>query len=127
VLSNDAHAPLWVSDLDTADEIYRAVDRFGDIGAAVVHPWWSNRATLQRPEGLRATAWTQGGRALLVLANLGSIELGGRVEVDRKALALPGVRRVSDLERPDAKPISIDGNGFTVEVLPRELRILALE
>jgi hypothetical protein len=127
VLSNDVHAPLWVSDLDTADEIYRAVDRFGDIGSAVVHPWWENGAAIRRPDGLRATAWVRDGRALLVLANLGGIELKGRVELDREALAIAGVQRVRDLERPDAKASAIDRGGFAVTVPPRDLRILALE
>jgi len=127
VLSNDVHAPLWVSDLDTADPIYQAVDRFGDIGNAVSHPWWSNEATIRRPAGLRATAWVRDGRALLVLANLGEAELRGRVEVDRRALGVPGARRVRDLERPDAKPVSIEEEGFAVKVPARDLSILALE
>jgi hypothetical protein len=127
VLSNDAHAPLWASDLDTADEIYKAVDRFGDIGDAVAHPWWSNEATIRRPATLRATAWVRGGRALLVLANLGAAEVRGAVEFDRQALGVPGVQRLRDLERPDAKPVSIQADRFEVQVPARDLRILALE
>jgi hypothetical protein len=128
LLSNDAHAPLWVSEVDTADEVYRAVDRFGDIGAAVVaHPWWSNEAAIRRPAALRATAWVRDGRALLVLANLSDAHVAGRVELDLAALRAPGVRRVRDLERPDAKPISLEAAGFAVAVPPRELRVLTLE
>jgi hypothetical protein len=127
VLSNDAHAPLWVSDLDTADEIYRALDRFGDIGSAVAHPWWSNGSALRGPAGVRATAWVRDGRALLVLANPGASEQRGRVELDRHALGVPEVRRVRDLERPTKRRVTLDVDGFPVTVPPRDLRIFALE
>jgi hypothetical protein len=127
VLSNDAHAPFWVSDLDTADEIYRAVDRFGDIGDALVHPWWANGATIRRPAGLRATAWVRDDRALLVLANLGQAALRSRIEVDLAALGVAGARRVRDLERPDSWRTKLDAGGFEVDVPPRDLRVLQLE
>jgi hypothetical protein len=127
LLSNDAHAPLWVSEVDTADDVYRAVDRFGDIGAAAVQPWWSNEAAIRRPAALRATAWVRDGRALLVLANLGDARVAGRVELDLAALGVPGVRRVRDLERPEAKPITLEAADFAVVVPPRELRVMTLE
>lgn len=127
VLTNDVHAPMWASDLDTADEIYRAVDRFGDIGSAVPHPWWANEGVIRRPDGMRATAWVRDGKALLVLANLGDAELEGRVDLDRNALAVPGARRVRDLERPNAKTIAIADDGFVISVPPRDLRILGIE
>jgi hypothetical protein len=127
VLSNDVHAPMWASDLDTSDEVYRALDRFGDIGAAVVHPWWTNEAAIRRPGGLRVTAWVRDGRALLVLANLGGSEWKGRLDLDRTVLGVPGVQRVLDLEKPGAKGIKLEGSGFDTTVPPRDLRILALE
>jgi hypothetical protein len=127
LLSNDAHAPLWVSDVDTADDVYRAVDRFGDIGAAVVRPWWSNQSAIRRPAGLRATAWVRDGRALLVLANLGDARVAGRVELDLAGLGLPGVRRVRDLETEASPGSSIDAGGFAAEVPPHDLRVLLLE
>jgi hypothetical protein len=127
VLSNDTPAPLWVSDLDTADAIYRAVDRFGDIGAAVVHPWWSNGAAIRRPAGLRATAWVCDDEALLVLANFGAEPARGRIELDLAALGLAGARKVQDLERPEARRISLEQGGFETEVPPRDLRILRVE
>jgi Glycoside hydrolase 123, N-terminal domain len=127
VLSDDAHAPLWVSDLDTADELYRAVDRFGDLGDVAVHPWWSNEAEIGRPAGLRATAWVRGDRALLVLANLEGSAVRGRIQLDLAALGLPDARRVRDLEHPEARRLSIDGGAFEVEVPPRDLRILQVE
>lgn len=127
LLSNDAHAPMWVSDVDTADEVYRALDRFGDVGSAAVHPWWSNEGAIRRPAALRATAWVRDGRALLVLANLGDARVAGRVAPDLAALGVPGVRRVRDLERPDAKPLALEPDGFAVALPPRELRVLMLE
>jgi hypothetical protein len=127
VLSNDTPAPLWVSDLDTADAVYRAVDRFGDIGAAVVQPWWSNGAEIRRPAGLRATAWIRGDEALLLLVNLGAAPVRGRIELDLAALGLDGARRVQDLERPESRRVSLEQGGFEMEVPPRDLRILHVE
>jgi hypothetical protein len=127
LLSNDAHAPLWVSDVDTADEVYRALDRFGDLGGAAVHPWWSNGARIVRPEGLRATAWVAGGRALLVLANLGGAPVRGRIQLDAAALGLPAARRYRDLEAPAAAPRPLESGGFEAAVPARDLRILLIE
>jgi len=127
VLSNDAHAPLWVSDLDAFEEILLALDRFGDIGSASVHPWWANGAAIRTPAGLRATAFLHDGRALLVLANLGASEVHGRVELDLVELALEGVRRARDLEHPEAKALPLEAGGFIVSVPPGDLRILTLQ
>lgn len=127
VLSNDAHAPLWSSDPGTVDEIHRALDRFGDLGRADVHPWWSNDASIRRPAELRATAWVRDGRALLLLANLGSTGVSARVELDRQALGVPDVERLRDLERPETRAMALERGGFAVTVPARDLRILALE
>jgi hypothetical protein len=127
VLSNDAHAPLWVSDLDTADEIYKAVDRFGDIGEAKVHPWWSNDALIRRPAGLRATAWVHDDRALVVLANLSAAAISADVGFDVAGLGLPDADSVRDLERPDSRRKRLEAGSFRTDVPPRDLRILLLE
>jgi hypothetical protein len=92
-----------------------------------VHPWWANDTVLRRPAGLRATAWVHGGRALLVLANLGPAPIAGEVALDRFALGVFGARRVRDLEAPAAPPIVLDGGAFSIDVPPRELRIMLLE
>jgi hypothetical protein len=126
LLSNDGHAPMWVSDLDTADAVYRALDGFGDLGAATVHPWWANEGAIRRPPGMRATAWVRDGRALLVLANLGDSPAAGRVALDRAALGVPGVEGVRDLESRVWRRRLADG-GFEVDVPARDLRILLLE
>lgn len=127
VLSNDAYAPLWSSDPDTVDEIYQALDRFGGLGSAVIHPWWSNAGQIRRPAGLRATAWIRDGRALLVLANLGDAPLRGQVVLDLQTLSLRGARRHRDLERPELPSGALQGGGFAVDVPPRDLRIFLVE
>jgi hypothetical protein len=127
VLVNDVHAPLWVSDLDAAEAVIQAIDRFGDLGNATVHPWWANADSVRVPKGLRSTAWVREGRALLVLANFGAEEISGRVLVDRARLSLPALEQVSDLERPGDRPRPISDDGFEVSIPPRELRLLRLE
>lgn len=126
ILVDDAHAPLWVSDLDSAEEVYRAVDRFGDLGAAVAYPWWVNEAAVARPAGLRATAFVRDGRALLVLANLSGADIEGEVRVDAAALGLGDSLRVRDLERVEVRAEPAAGGRFSVMVPARDLRLMLL-
>jgi hypothetical protein len=126
-LSNDVHVPLWVSDLAAAEEVVRALDRFGDLGDARVHPWWTNGAALRVPPGLRATLYTKGQRALLVLANFEVEARRGTVRLDAAAFSLPSLSRVRDLERPGASAQALGPNGFDVSVPARDLRLFALE
>jgi hypothetical protein len=127
LLSNDGHAPFWVSDVEASDEVYRAIDRFGPIGSATVHPWWSNGAAIRAPEPLRATAWVRDGRALIVLANLSSTRTAGPVRVDVAALGVPDAKRVRDLEAGGPLGKRLDGGAFPADVPARDLRVLLLE
>jgi hypothetical protein len=126
-LVNDLNAPIWFSDVETSLEIYQAIDRFGDIGAAKVHPWWSNQFRVRRPAGIQATVWTAGGRAMLVFANPGKSTVRGRVELDLPGLGVAAARRYRDLEQPDQPPALLSASGFEVTVRPHDLRILAVE
>jgi hypothetical protein len=127
LLSNDGHAPFWVSDIDTSDAVYRAIDRFGPIGSAAVHPWWSNGSAIRAPSGVRATAWVRDERALLVLSNLSDAPAAGRVVVDVAALGLPDAKRVRDLEAGERWGKRLDGGAFETDVPARDLRVLLLE
>jgi hypothetical protein len=127
VLLNDVHAPIWASDVDAALEIYQALDRFGDLSDAVVHPWWSNGAAVRRPAALKATAYVRDGKALLVVANPGSTRVQGRIELDRGTLRLPSVRRQLDLERPALSPALLVNDGVTVDVPAGDLRLILVE
>jgi hypothetical protein len=127
VLVNDVHAPFWVSDLDAAEEVVRAIDRFGDLADAAVFPWWDNADSVDAPRGLRSTVWVKDGRALLVLANFGEVWIRGRVRLNESRLSLPKLRQQRNLERPDDPPRPIGDEGVEVSVPPRELRLLGLE
>jgi hypothetical protein len=127
VLANDAHAPLWSTEYETADAIYQALDRFGDLGSAVAFPAWSNARLIRRPGGLRVTAWARDGRALLVLANLSSENVQGRIELDLAGLSVPGATRYRDLEGHLWWSGRLQDDGFTLQVPPRDLRILLVE
>jgi hypothetical protein len=126
-LSNDLHAPIWASDTDAAIEVHQALDRFGDLGGATVSRWWTNRMNIQRPEGLRATAWLRDGRGLLVLANPTAATVSGRVMLELERLGLSLARRYRDLERPDSTGASLVNRGFDVSVPSHDLRIFLVE
>jgi hypothetical protein len=126
-LSNDVHAPIWASDVDAAIEIHQALDRFGDIGNATVSRWWSNLQLIQRPAGMRATAWLRGGRALVVLVNPGTTSLSGRVVLDLDRLGAPRATRYRDLEDAEAAGSALVNRGFDVSVQAKGLRIFAVE
>jgi hypothetical protein len=127
VLANDVHAPLWVSDNEAAEQVLRAVDRFGDLGGAAVHPWWTNARSVRGPRGLTFTVWVKDGRGLLVAANFGEMGSVGRVGLDLDALSLPGARRVTDLEEDSYWTRVLQNGGFSIRVDAGDLRILAIE
>jgi hypothetical protein len=127
VLVNDVHAPLWVSDNEAAEEVLRAVDRFGDLGNAVVHPWWANAGSVRAGHGLTSTLWVQDGRGLLVVANFGEAGVMGRIDLDLDALSLRGARRVRDLEENSFWTRLLRNQGFTLGVNAGDLRILVVE
>lgn len=127
VLANDAHAPLWSTDYETADAIHQALDRFGDVGSAVAFPWWSNGGLIQRPAGLKATAWVRDGRVLLVLANFSSENVRGRIELDLAGLSVPRATQYRDLEGHLWWSGLLQNGGLTLQVPPRDLRILLVE
>jgi hypothetical protein len=126
VLSNDLHAPVWGADTDAVLEIYRALDRFGDLSDAQVSRWFQNTKQIVRPAGVRATAWVRGGRAALVLVNPAATTVRGRVDLSGW-LTLTGARRYRDLEVEEAASQPLASGGFDVTIPPRDLRILEVE
>jgi hypothetical protein len=125
-LVNDVHAPIWASDVDASLEIYRALDRFGDLGNVSVYEWWKNAQRIQRPAGLKVTAYVRAGRALLVLTNPGTTRVRGRVTLDLDGLKLSSARRYLDLERSTtSQPLVNDG--LDVDVPPQDLRLMLVE
>jgi hypothetical protein len=127
VLTNDVHAPLWVSDNEAAEQVLRAVDRFGDLRGAAVHPWWANARSVRGPRGLTSTVWVKEGRGLLVAANFGEIGSLGRIDLDLDALSLTGARRVTDVEEGAYWSRVLQDQGFTLRVDSGDLRILVIE
>ena len=125
-LVNDVHAPIWAADVDASLEIYRALDRFGDLGEVSVHPWWRNAKRVQRPAALKATAYVKDGRALLVLANPGLTRVQGKVTLDLFGLGLSSARRYLDLERPTSS-YPLAGGALDVNVPPQDLRLMLVE
>jgi hypothetical protein len=127
VLANDVHAPLWASDNEAAEDVLRAVDRFGGIAEAVVHPWWDNARLVRTPRGLTATVWVRDGRGLAVVANFGEVGVLGRIDLDLEGLSLAGARRVSDLEHGSMWTRKLIDQGFSLRVFAGDLRILVIE
>jgi hypothetical protein len=127
VLLHDVHAPLWVSDLDATVSVLRALDRFGDLGDAEVHPWGTNSDVVRVPMGLRAAVYVKQGRVLLVLANFGRSEIRGLVRLSADRLPLSPAVKVRDLEHPERSRVAVGGEGFEVALPAHGLRLFAVE
>ena len=125
-LLNDVPIVIGNTDMKEAEEIARAVDRFGSLADADLHPWWSASERVQAPAPLRATLYRTGSRGLLVIANLGDQAAGGTLTLDRAALDLPEASQWRNLETmAPAKPL--EEGAFSVHVPARDFRLYLVE
>lgn len=125
-LLNDVPIVIGNTDMKEAEAIARAVDRFGSLADAELHPWWSAAERVRAPAPLRATLYRIGSRGLLVIANLGGQAAGGTLALDRPALGLPEASRWRNLETM-ARGQPLEEGAFTVHVPARDFRLYLVE
>jgi hypothetical protein len=87
-LVNDFHVWLTNTDVGTRVDVVAALDRFGPLDRAVVHPWWERKAVLAAPSGLKTTAYVVDERILLVVANWGDEQVTGEIQLSPRDLPL---------------------------------------
>ena len=107
----------------TVHSMWRLQDAFG-IEDAQLLPYWNNASVIGGQTATeKATAYRKGaGGALIVICNLANQRTTTDLSISWARLQSPGVLAVVDAETD--KAIAVAGSALTLEIAPREHRVL---
>lgn len=115
--------PSWCN-REVVFGVREALDEFGYVDAQFLG-YWDNNAWLRRgQEGVKVSAYTRDGRALLIVSNLAAELQDIRLEVDAAVLGVVGASAIN-AETGDRLPIA-DGT-VTLSIPARDLALVWLE
>ena len=118
VLVNDVHIWHANSDFRALVDVYNALDEFGSLDDAKVHPWWGSDSPIKSAPDLQVTAYSRPDALLVVAANFGEEAVTRSISIDPAR----GITKVRELERGDRWE-KISGNRFEASIPPGDFRL----